>query len=195
MFDRESQADLRFAAVAPRLADVRREKGCFRSFLRAAMEHFLANGYKFHTRWAPNPPRRVPIRMPAILTPHQEQPLAVEQLFGDVAHMSLPAIIEFTKTDPTAYLGRTGHSYASLVGFINGYVFGVRYTVGDLSRQVLPSGFNDYVRNTLNNRHASSKYGADDHWTEVILQEAGSDEAAFSLFYELWDSFNQVRSG
>ena len=99
-------------------------------------------------------------------------------------------IIKMTKTHRTAYLGNTGHSYASLVGFITGYSFGVRYTIGDLSRRVLPDGFNEYVKNTLNGRHPSPTYGADAHWTDVILKEAGNDEAAFKLFYELWESFN-----
>jgi hypothetical protein len=108
--------------------------------------------------------------------------------------MSLSSIIELTKANPTAYLGHTGHSYASLVGFITGYVFGVRYTVGDLSRQVVPAGFNDHVKNTLNSRHPSPRYGADDHWSDVILKEAGGDEAAFRLFYEMWESFMQVHA-
>jgi len=63
-----------------------------------------------------------------------------------------------------------------------------------MSREVMPQGFNEFVKSTLNSRHPSPVYGADDHWSDVILKEAGSDEAAFTLFYELWEQCNQVHA-
>lgn len=93
--------------------------------------------------------------------------------------ITFSSIIDFMKTCPYSYLGPSnGHYYARLVGFITGYVYAVRHTTGDMSREVMPQGFNDFVKSTLNSRYPSPIYGADDHWSDVILKEAGSDEAA-----------------
>ena len=107
----------------------------------------------------------------------------------------LPSILEITKTYPSAYLGHgEGDYYARLVGFISGYSQGARQSAGDSSLHALPAGFNDFVKTTLNGRHQPPRYGADDHWIDMIRKEAGSDDAAFKLFYEMWESFNQVHA-
>src|SRR5690242_20310372 len=105
--------------------------------------------------------------------------------------MTFSSIINFTKTSPYAYLGPSkGHYYERLVGFITGYVYGVKEGAGDVSKKVMPEGFNDFVKSTLNSKHTPPPYGPDDHWSEVILREAGNDEAAFNLFYEMWEKCN-----
>jgi hypothetical protein len=55
-------------------------------------------------------------------------------------------------------------------------------------------GFNDYVQSALNGRHAPPQYTDNDHWIDIILDEAGSDQAAFNLFHELWAAFIQACS-
>jgi hypothetical protein len=77
---------------------------------------------------------------------------------------------------------------------IIGYGLGSRQATGDSSLNALPPGFNDFVKTTLNGRHESPRYGADDNWIDVILKEAGGDDAAFQLFYEMWESFNHVQA-
>jgi hypothetical protein len=109
--------------------------------------------------------------------------------------MTFSSIIDFTRTHPYAYLGQPkGDCYARLVGFITGYAYGVREGAGDTSKTVMPEGFNDFVKGTLNSRHPSQPYGPEDHWSDVILREAGSDEAAFNLFYEMWEKCSQSRA-
>jgi hypothetical protein len=100
-----------------------------------------------------------------------------------------------TKTCPSAYLGQGGGDYyARLVGFIFGYGFGAKQAGGDSTFHALQVGFNDYVKTTLNGKHESPRYNADDHWTDVILSEAGNDSGAFKLFYELWETFAQTHT-
>jgi hypothetical protein len=108
---------------------------------------------------------------------------------------TLTSILDFTKSNPTAYLGRgSGDYYARLTGFVIGYTYGARQISGDSSLHLMPDGFNDFVREALNSRHESPKYGTDDHWTEAILAEAGNDSAAFKLFYEIWESFSKTHA-
>ena len=106
---------------------------------------------------------------------------------------TLASILEHTKIHPSAYLGRgNGDYYARLVGFILGYGFGAKQDGGDSTFQALQIGFNDYVKTTLNSKHEPPQYSGDDHWTDVILSEAGNDSGAFKLFYELWETFAQT---
>ena len=108
---------------------------------------------------------------------------------------TLPSILEFAKTHPTDYLGHGGGDYyARLVGLIIGYGLGSWQRTGDSSLPALPPEFNDFVKTTLNGRHQSPRYGAEEHWIDVILEEAGGDDAAFRLFYEMWESFNHVHA-
>ena len=107
----------------------------------------------------------------------------------------LVSILEMTKTCPSAYLAHgSGDCYARLVGFILGYGFGAKQAGGDSTFHALQTGFNDWVKTTLNEKHKSRRYSADDHWTDVILAEAGNDSGAFKLFYELWESFSQTHT-
>ena len=100
-----------------------------------------------------------------------------------------------TKTQPSAYLGHGGGDYyARLVGFILGYGFGAKQAGGDSTFHALQVGFNNYVKKTLNSKYESVRYSADDHWTDVILAEAGNDPGAFKLFYDLWETFAQTQT-
>jgi len=106
----------------------------------------------------------------------------------------LASILEFTKANPAAYLGRgNGDYYARLVGFILGYGFGAKRAGGDSTFHTLQVEFNDYVKATLNSKHGSPLYSAENHWTDAILSEAGNDPGAFKLFYELWETFAQTQ--
>jgi len=71
---------------------------------------------------------------------------------------------------------------------------GAKQAGGDSTFGALQTGFNDWVKTTLNEKHQSRRYSADDHWADVILAEAGNDSDAFKLFYELWESFSQTQT-
>jgi hypothetical protein len=45
------------------------------------------------------------------------------------------------------------------------------FEMADEDNEPQTAGFNDHVKNTLNSRHPSPRYGVDDHWSDVILKE------------------------
>jgi hypothetical protein len=102
---------------------------------------------------------------------------------------SLLSILTITRNQPTAYLGCTENRYSALTGLIIGFAWGARYAVGDLAKEIFPRGFDAFVKSTLNKTHGESIYGSEDYWIDVILSEAGSQDAAFKLFFELLDDF------
>jgi len=103
----------------------------------------------------------------------------------------LLGIIQLTKSNPTAYLGRTGSYYSGLAGFIVGFAQGAKDALGDSETRTFPTEFNDFVKYVLNQSPGGIKYGPSDHWIDIIITEAGTQEKAFDLFFELFESFKQ----
>jgi len=104
---------------------------------------------------------------------------------------TLLELLQFIKQNQWPFLGDTRDKYASLTGFIMGYTTGVRYSVGDLSREVFPKAFNDFVRAELNKQHGFVKYDEKQHWLDFLVSEAGDPNAAFDMFYRLWEQFSK----
>jgi hypothetical protein len=90
-------------------------------------------------------------------------------------------LVEIIRKKPGFYM-HGGKSLRQLQAIIIGYEMG--------ARQGISSDFRPF------NRWLAQKYGLPEPsgWCNMVISQAGSDEKAFDLFYELLDDFKRVSS-
>jgi hypothetical protein len=106
-------------------------------------------------------------------------------------HTALNELLGLIENQPSAYLGTSRNTFSGLIGFISGYASGCKYAHHDPVSEPFPTEFNNFVKHAMNAKHGMGKYGAKDHWFDIIILEAQSEEQAFEMFYELWRKFGQ----
>ena len=92
-------------------------------------------------------------------------------------------ILEKLRDSYPAYIGRK--SLNTLSTFVSGYELAVQEIMGE------DTGFffrmNVFVHQKYDTISSLSK-----NWVTLLTERAGSDAAAFDLFYELWDEMKQT---